>query len=103
MGPERKIENYLVKRVRETGGFTRKLKWIGRNGAPDRMVWWKPSISDPLRVLIYFVELKAPGKKPTKQQAIEHQKMWDSGIYLVRVLDSEAAINDFIVKAIRNA
>lgn len=35
---ERDIERYLVKRVKELGGELRKVKWIGREGAPDRVV-----------------------------------------------------------------
>jgi len=35
---ESDIEAHLVKRVKELGGEVRKVKWIGRNGAPDRLV-----------------------------------------------------------------
>jgi hypothetical protein len=35
---ERDIEDYLVKRVKALGGEVRKVQWIGRNGAPDRLV-----------------------------------------------------------------
>jgi hypothetical protein len=34
-------EEYLIRRVEETGGETRKVKWAGRRGAPDRFVGWK--------------------------------------------------------------
>lgn len=37
---EARVETYLAKRVKEEGGHVRKLKWIGRNGAPDRLIWW---------------------------------------------------------------
>jgi len=78
--PEGKIEKYLVKRVHETGGKTRKLKWIGHNGAPDRLIWWPPLATDPLSAFIFFVEVKAPGKKPTAQQTNEHKKMMQTGL-----------------------
>ncbi len=35
---ESDIESHLVKRVRELGGECRKVQWIGRHGAPDRLV-----------------------------------------------------------------
>lgn len=35
---ERDIEDYLVKRVKAMGGEVRKVQWIGRNSAPDRVV-----------------------------------------------------------------
>lgn len=38
--PEAKIEDYLVERVKALGGEQRKLKWVGRDGAPDRLVWF---------------------------------------------------------------
>ena len=90
--PEGIVEEYFVKRVRETGGKVRKLKWIGRNGAPDRMVWWpvKRGSAD-----VYFVELKAPGEKPTAQQKEEHKNMKDSGLRVL-VVDSKTMVDSFI-------
>jgi hypothetical protein len=35
---ERDIEDYLVKRVKAMGGEVRKVQWVGRNSAPDRVV-----------------------------------------------------------------
>ena len=35
---ERDVEDYLVKRVEAMGGEVRKVQWIGRNSAPDRLV-----------------------------------------------------------------
>ena len=73
MTPEGKIEKYFIKRVKETGGEQRKLKWIGRNGAPDRLAWWPPKLSVECRSsenvipgdivpVFAFVELKRPKK-----------------------------------------
>lgn len=95
--PEGEIEAYLVKRVRETGGKVRKLKWIGRNGAPDRMVWWPTKGDWPAhtKLRLVFVELKAPGKKPTKQQKDEHKTLRDDG-FEVMVIDSIKAVDDFV-------
>lgn len=67
---ERDIEAYLVKRVKALGGEVRKVQWIGRRGAPDRVVmlpgWFGPTI---------WVELKATGVKPEPHQVREHERM----------------------------
>lgn len=76
---ESEVEDYLVKRVKELGGEVRKLKWIGRRGAPDRfvMVFGRN----------FFVELKAPGKKPRGQQSKEIETLRKMGVG-VWVVDS---------------
>lgn len=79
MTRESEIENYLVERVRDLGGETRKVRWIGRNGAPDRLVML-PGIS-------FWVELKAPGEKVKPHQAREHERMRKYG-QRVDVVDS---------------
>lgn len=35
---ESQIEAYLAKRAKELGGEVRKVEWVGRRGAPDRLV-----------------------------------------------------------------
>lgn len=35
---EAHIERHLVRRVKELGGEVRKVAWVGRQGAPDRLV-----------------------------------------------------------------
>lgn len=35
---ESDIEAHLVRKVKEFGGEVRKVKWVGRNSAPDRVV-----------------------------------------------------------------
>lgn len=89
--PEGKIEAYLVQRVRETGGKVRKLKWIGRSGAPDRIVWW--SINGT--AVIVFVEVKAPGKKMGELQKIECEKLRDDGIDAF-VIDTKEEVDRMI-------
>lgn len=91
--PEGRVEAYLIARVRESGGYVRKLKWISRNGAPDRMVWWRHSGG-----AVYFVEVKRRGEKPTPQQHEEHVKMKDSGLNVV-VVDTNEKIDIFIANA----
>lgn len=90
---ERDIERYLVKRVKALGGEVRKVQWIGRRGAPDRVVMlpgilvlknkkpWTPAGR------AIWVELKAPGKKPEAYQLREHKRMRAMG-QRVEVIDS---------------
>jgi hypothetical protein len=91
--PESRVEKHFVERVKATGGFVRKLKWIGRNGAPDRIVWWHkhPAVSaNPI-----FVELKRPKGKAAPHQVEEHMKMMSSGLR-VFVLDTVEKVDAFV-------
>jgi len=88
---ESAIENYLVGRVKALGGEVRKVQWIGRRGAPDRLVML-PQIVSPLTDWVsntpsIWVELKAPGEKAKPHQKREHDRMTAMGQRVV-VIDS---------------
>jgi hypothetical protein len=74
---ERDIENYLVKRVKALGGEVRKVNWVNRRGAPDRLVM--------LPDKAFWVEVKAPGVEAEPHQLREHTRMREMGqvVYLV--------------------
>ena len=80
---ESEVEAYLVKRVKELGGDTRKMKWIGRRGAPDRFVMLYGG---------FFVELKAPGEKLRPEQEKEISIMRKAGVR-VWVVDSLISVD----------
>lgn len=86
---ERDIERHLVQRVKELGGEVRKVQWIGRRGAPDRLVvvpfGQRGGPNSSTRT--FWVELKAPGVKPEAYQLREHERMRAMGQRVV-VLDS---------------
>jgi hypothetical protein len=88
---ERDIEAYLVKRVKAVGGEVRKVRWIGRRGAPDRLVMLPGVICyanhGTLPAQTIWVELKAPGKLPEPHQVREHNRMRGKG-HRVVVIDS---------------
>lgn len=92
---ERDIERHLVQRVKALGGEVRKACWIGRRGAPDRLVMLPaPRLSPGLdcawcnpRGMVIWVELKAPGEKPKAYQVREHGRMRAMG-QRVEVIDS---------------
>jgi len=90
---ESEVEDYLVKCVKKLRGEVRKVKWIGRRGAPDRFVM--------VCGLNFFVELKAPGKKPSEQQRreIESLKSRDVAVYVVDSTEGVDRLIDTIVWA----
>lgn len=98
---ERDIERHLVKRVKELGGEVRKVQWIGRRGAPDRLVMlpasWKGRRTSgfwdsPTPI---WVELKAPGKKAETHQVREHERMRAMGQRVV-VIDSIEGVEELL-------
>lgn len=84
---ESTIENYLVERVKAMGGEVRKVRWIGRNGAPDRLVM--------LNGKAIFIELKAPGEKAKPHQVREHERMRRMG-QRVEVVDSCERVDEVL-------
>ena len=84
---ERDIENALIRRVKQLGGKCEKFVSPGRRSVPDRLVTLDGGV-------IIFVELKAPGKKPTPKQAKDHQSRIALGCD-VRVIDSLEEVDRF--------
>jgi len=89
MAAESKLENYLKKRVKELGGQTRKIKWIGRKGAPDELVWI------PKWVWPKMAEMKAPGEPLEEHQKREHRRLKKMGVKCVK-LDNVKDIDRFL-------
>lgn len=85
---ESKVERHLKKRWEEIGGEIRKVRWLDRNGAPDRFLMLPGGRS-------WFVETKAPGKDAEDHQAREHARLWKMG-QKVLVLDSIEAVDTFV-------
>lgn len=102
---ESDIEKHLVKRVKELGGEVRKVQWIGRVGAPDRLVMlpqrpWVDVVFGVPRNKVkaptsYWVELKAPGAKPRPSQLREHERMRSMGQDVV-VIDSIEGVEELL-------
>ncbi len=97
---ERDIEKHLVQRVKALGGEVRKVQWVGRRGAPDRLVmlslavWEERGIGAGLDACIW-VELKAPGVAPEAYQLREHARMRKMGQRVV-VIDSIEAVEELL-------
>lgn len=106
---EATIEKYLVKQVKAVGGEVRKVQWIGRRGAPDRVVMLPEAmrleesvVVKDIKVMVkkadaalVWVELKAPGEKPTAAQEREHKRMRDVG-QTVLVIDSLEGVDELL-------
>jgi hypothetical protein len=69
------IEQALYKRVLLLCGEIRKLSYVGRRGAPDRMV--------VLPGRLVLVELKATDKTPDPHQAREIERLRNLGVPVV--------------------
>lgn len=87
---ESTIEAYLRDQVKELGGKAYKFVSPGNDGVPDRLVCLPGG-----RVI--FVELKAPGKRPTKLQLLQQRRLENLG-FSVWTLDSKKAVDAFIVE-----
>ena len=92
---ERDIERRLVKRVKELGGEVRKVQWIGRRGAPDRLVMLPPEAYVDAAHCCIWVELKTPGKKAEPHQVREHERMRAMGQRVV-VIDSIEGVEELL-------
>lgn len=84
---EKDVESVLVKRVKALGGLCEKFTSPARRSVPDRIVTLPGG-------KIIFVELKAPGKKPTKKQQLDHDRRRALGCKVV-VIDNVDDANAF--------
>jgi hypothetical protein len=96
------IERYLVHRVKALGGEVRKVQWVGRCGAPDRLVMlparpteWYGADGPVELARTVWVELKAPGAKPSPHQLREHARMRGMGQHVV-VIDSIEGVEELL-------
>lgn len=74
---ESALENYLVKQCKDKKLFLRKVRWVGRRGAPDRLLNG------------VFIELKGPNGKLADHQAREIARMRDAGMRVEIISDKD--------------
>lgn len=101
---ESAIENLLHERVRDLGGECRRVRWIGRRGAPDDYVMVPPYCYTDRhgnrrcrQGFVGWVECKAPRKGPRPEQAREHTRMRALGA-AVLVINTPELIDHFFPK-----
>ncbi|MDQ0269958.1 VRR-NUC domain-containing protein [Cytobacillus purgationiresistens] len=85
---EKDIEEYLRKKVKSAGGKAYKFESPGNDGVPDRIVIFPNN-------KIYFIELKAPGKKPRPLQLKQIRDLQSFGCR-TDVLDSKEQVDNFV-------
>jgi hypothetical protein len=85
---EKKLEQKLTKNVKSIGGIALKFYSQYNTGYPDRIVLLPGGV-------VYFVELKAPGKKPTAKQQMIHERLQELNL-IVKIIDSEESLAEFI-------
>lgn len=81
------IERLFVQAVEAVGGKAFKFASPGNAGVPDRIVL--------LGGRAYFVELKAPGRKPRALQRYRQRQFARLG-FTVHVIDSAAEVREFV-------
>ena len=88
MTPEGALSDRLKRRISAAGGQYRKIEWSAHHGAPDLLIM--------INGRHFFIEMKAPGKKPERHQLHKHEIMRTIGGCDVRVIDSAEAVEEFI-------
>lgn len=83
---ESEIETYVVRRAERAGYFVRKVGWLGRRSAPDRV------FSHVDRGTVW-IEFKDTGEVPTTLQEREHARMRAAGM--------EVHVCDNVISALR--
>ena len=88
MAAESKIEARDRKAVKDVGGIMYKFVSPNYRGVPDDIVLLP--IPEEHRAIVakyfYFIEFKAPGKKPEPHQVREHERIKKLG-FEVKVID----------------
>ncbi len=85
---EKEIEKHLYQEVKKLSGLCIKMNSVSFNGLPDRLVIL-PNCK------IFFVELKAPGKKPRPLQLSVIERLKNLGVE-VFVADNKVYIDEIL-------
>lgn len=72
MGRESELETKLTQYCQEIGALTYKFRSVGIRGVPDRVIIYRGKVM--------FIELKAPGKKPSPQQYYHLRRIKAQGV-----------------------
>lgn len=95
MTPAGKLQGRLRKLVQGSGGQYRKVRYEGRRGCPDCLVWWEwPQIA--------FIEIKAEGDRYSKLQEREVERMQSAGIpvFTARTAEDVEKIIELVRKGV---
>jgi len=84
---ESALEKKCGKMAKEAGALWLKWSSPGLRGVPDRVLIYRGAVA--------FVELKAPGNKPTKLQAAIHRRLREAGAN-VHVIDNVDVFDELL-------
>ena len=82
------LERKLVEAVEDIGGLCWKFTSPGLRGVPDRVCVFPGGLTA-------YVEMKAPGGKPSASQLKRHKELRDRGS-IVYVIDTVVGVDEFI-------
>lgn len=85
---ETTVERFFVNEIHKNGGLALKLTSPSMAGLPDRMALLPGG-------RIYFVELKATGRKARPLQKVAHNRLEGLG-FSVSVLDSKEGVKEWL-------
>lgn len=87
MTPEGRIRSHLRKQAIAAGFEHRKLRWIGRRGAPDELLFWP--VLERTGPVFAYIEVKRPGEEVDydSPQGREITRLRRAGFF-VTVIDS---------------
>jgi hypothetical protein len=85
---ETDVESYLRREIKKLNGMPMKFISPGLRGVPDRLILFPGGVA-------IFVETKAPGDRPGKQQAYRHGQIRKLG-FIVRVADTKEKVDKII-------
>lgn len=85
---ESELERRLVTEVRKAGGMCLKFTSPSTRGVPDRIVLMPGGVMS-------FVEVKAPGRRPSRLQEVMHHRLRSLG-FRVFVVDEVEGIREVI-------
>ena len=91
---ENVVEKYLVKCMKAVGGKALKVNSLSMRGLPDRVCVFPDG-------QLIWIELKAPGKKPTKLQQVAIKWLRSMG-QRAYVIDSRPRV-DAMIKIVMEA
>lgn len=89
---EKKIENYLCRKVKEHGGIAEKLVYVAKCGSADRWCFFPNG-------RLYMVEVKQATGRLSQAQKIEQARMTMLG-FDYRVVWSEDDVDEFIAEVV---
>lgn len=91
---EKELENKFREKVKAAGGRAYKFTSPGNDGVPDRIAVLPGGHTG-------FVELKQKGKKPTKLQSLQMERLKELGCF-VCVLDDPEDIEKVIYRILQH-